>query len=214
MPKIAQSDVNKSHLEVTELQFLNPTPNSVVLTQRVILHSPSKFTPTLDAFSAASYLVTNGTYGPAPMVYIPMPEIHALHPVSNHSVENKKVDIVNLEQLSVYASAILSNEYVETALVGRTPLHLGALPSTVINYNTVTRYKGLNALKGFNVTSVRINATKTDGPNLSGFAFIPVCSSLLLFFSSLLGPHSNSTPPPPPFFFTTPLLTPHRTPQQ
>lgn len=139
---------------------MDPTPNSVVLTQRVILHSPSKFTPTLDSFSAASYLVTNGTLGPEPMVYIQMPQIHALHPVSNHSVENQKVDILSLEQLSAYASAILSSEYVETALIGKTPLHLGALPSTVINYNTVARYKGISpALIPFHSTPIPVLLT-------------------------------------------------------
>jgi cytoskeletal protein RodZ len=46
MPRIAQHDVDKSSLEFTELQFLDPTPNSLVLTQRSNLRNPSRFTPT------------------------------------------------------------------------------------------------------------------------------------------------------------------------
>ncbi|CAG8975707.1 hypothetical protein HYALB_00009114 [Hymenoscyphus albidus] len=180
MPRIAQHDVDASWLEVTELQFLDPTPNSVVLTQRVILHNPSKFTPTLDGFPAANYLVTDGVQGPEPMVYIQFPEIHARKPTSTHSVENQKVDIVNQEQLAAYASSILANENVHSRLIGRTSLHLGALPTVQVNFQDTPSYKGLNGLKGFNVTNVRINATKTDGPNLSGFAFIPNPSNMTI----------------------------------
>src|ERR1700761_1618087 len=103
MPKIAQHGVDESSLEVTDLQFLNPTPDSLDLTQRVILHSPSMYTPTLDAFSAASYLVENGTFAAVPMIYIEMPKIHALHPKSNASVVGQHVTINDLDAVTAYA---------------------------------------------------------------------------------------------------------------
>jgi hypothetical protein len=174
MPKIAQHGVDESWIEVTTLKFLNPTSDSVVLTQDVILHSPSIYTPTLDPFTAASWLVTNGTFGPVPMLYIPMPRIHALHPQSNASVSNLNLTISNLEQVTDYATAIITQENVSTALTGRTNLHEGKLPVVNINFNSTSTYKGLNGLKGFNVTDVIINGSAKAGePNLSGFAFIP-----------------------------------------
>lgn len=174
MPKIAQHGVDESWIEVTALKFLNPTSNSVVLTQEVILHSPSIYTPTLDAFTAASWLVTNGTFGPTPMLNIPMPQIHALHPQSNASVTNINLTIANLEQVTDYATALITQENVTTALTGKTNLHEGKLPVVRINFNSSSTYKGLNALKGFNVTGVIINGSAKAGePNLSGFAFIP-----------------------------------------
>jgi hypothetical protein len=192
MPKIAQHDVDESYMEITALKFLNPTSDSIVLTQEVILHSPSIYTPTLDSFTAASWLVTNGTFGPTPMLMIPMPQIHALHPVSNHSVENLNITIANLQQVTDYATALITQENVTTALTGKTKLHEGKLPVVNINYNSSSTYKGifphvrarsdvwrltavgLNGLQGFNVTDVRVNLTAKAGePNLSGFAFIP-----------------------------------------
>jgi hypothetical protein len=143
MPKIAQKGVDDSSLEVTEFQFRNPTPNSIVLTQKAILHSPSKYTPTLDSFVAASWLVTNGTFGPTPITHITMPKIHALHPQSTQSVVGQEVQISDLDQLTEYATQIIANENVTTALTGKTNLHEGKLPVTTINYNTSSTYKGM-----------------------------------------------------------------------
>jgi cytoskeletal protein RodZ len=174
MPKIAQHGVDESSIEFTEVDFLNPTSESIVLTQKAILHSPSMYTPTLDAFNASLWLLTNGVFGPTPMMYIPMPQIHALHPQSSSGIVGLNVSIANLEQVTEYATTVLTKEYVETALTGRTKLHEGALPTTWINYNSSTTYKGLNGLSGFNVTNVKINVTATPGtPNLQGFAYIP-----------------------------------------
>ena len=142
MPKIAQHGVDESTIEVTELKFLEPTSESVVLSQAVILHSPSIFTPTLDPFTAASWLVTNGTFGPTPMLMIPLPQIHALHPQSNTSVSNMNLTITNLDQVTDFATAIITQEEVSTALTGKTRLHEGKLPAVNINFNSTSTYKG------------------------------------------------------------------------
>jgi len=174
MPKIAQDGVNDSSIEFTDLEFLDPTPNSVVLTQKAILHSPSMYTPTLDAFNASLYLITNGTFASAPILQIHMPKIHALHPKSNVTILGQDLSISNLDQLTDFATAVLTNEEVNTALTGKTNLHLGGLPVVNVNYNTSTTYKGLNGLKGFNVTNALINPEATAGePNLLGDAYIP-----------------------------------------
>jgi hypothetical protein len=144
MPKIAQHGVNESFLIITELQFLNPTSHSVVLTQGAVLHSPSIYTPTLDSFKAASYLVANGTYGAAPMIFLQMPKIHALHPTSTALVSNQLVEVNDLDQLTAYATALLTQQNVTSALTGKTKLHLGKLPTVNINYNTTTTYAGMS----------------------------------------------------------------------
>ncbi|PQE08992.1 pre-mRNA processing factor 4 protein [Rutstroemia sp. NJR-2017a WRK4] len=186
MPKIAQDGVNDASLEITELKFTDPTANSVVISQKGILHSPSMYTPTLDPFNASSYLVTNGTYGAEPMVMIEMPRIHAHHPQGPVSVDQQNVTIMSLDQLSAYTTAVLSSEYVTTALVGKTRLHLGSLPDTTVHYNQTSTYKGLNGLAGFNVTGVKINlAAKAGQPNLSGFAYIPNPSNMTIVMGNV-----------------------------
>lgn len=183
MPAIAQHGINESSLEVTEIEFLSPTSNSLVLNQKAIIHSPSMYTPTLDPFSAASYLVVNGTYATTPIIYIPMPRVHALHPQSSNEVDGAYVtfnDSASLQQVTDYATAVLTNEWVTTALVGKTKLHEGALPVITIKYNKTATYKGLNGLKGFNVTNAKINISATVGPNFSGMAVIPNPSNLTI----------------------------------
>ncbi|KAG0650168.1 hypothetical protein D0Z07_3339 [Hyphodiscus hymeniophilus] len=174
MPHIANHGVKESHLELTELQFLNPTPDTVVLTQKAILHSPSIYTPTLDPFNATLWLVTNGTFATAPLNILTMPRIHALHPKSNASVVNQEVALLSQDQIAEYATQVLSNKNVSTALTGKTNLHEGHLPTLKINYNTTLTYAGLNGLAGFNVTGAKVNFTAATGtPNMKGFAYIP-----------------------------------------
>lgn len=190
MPKIAQDGVNDTELSFYELQFLDPTPDTVTLTQRAKLHSPSIFTPTLDPFTAGLWLVSNETFGPSPFASIDFPRIHALHPDSNVSFAGQVLPILDVDQLSEYATQVLSQEYVTTALTGSTKLHVGKLPVVTINYNSSTKYKALNGLKGFNTTNLKIDfSAKTGEPNLIGNAFIPNPSVMTVEMVSLYARH-------------------------
>lgn len=173
MPKIAQSGVNDSSIEFTGLAFLNPTADTITLTQNATLHSPSMYTPTLDPFNASLYLVTNGQFSTNPMSYVPMPQIHALHPQSSNQL-TRTIPISDLDVLTEYATQVLSQANVTTALTGRTRLHEGKLPVLWVNYNSSSTYTALNGLAGFNVTGVKVNLTAAAGePNLHGYAYVP-----------------------------------------
>jgi hypothetical protein len=142
MPKIAQHDVDRSSLEFKALKFENPSMKEITLTQDGVLHNPSMYTPTLDSFTAGSYLVTNGSFGAKAIIDVQMPEIHATKPKSDQGVFKQVVPIVDIDQLTAYATEVIGNEWVETALAGKTKLHLGALPVVNVNYNSTSRYKG------------------------------------------------------------------------
>ncbi|KAH7386541.1 hypothetical protein BKA64DRAFT_145684 [Cadophora sp. MPI-SDFR-AT-0126] len=173
MPRIAQHQVDDSSLEFREAYFLNPTADSVEVTQNAILHNPSTFTPTLDPFPADLFLVTNGTYASVSMLTLPMPGIHAKKATSA-SIDETVIKVNDLDALGDYAVAVMTQENITTALVGRTKLHLGKLPVQKIKFNSTSTYKALNALKGFNTTDVIIDPLATPGtPNLKGNAFIP-----------------------------------------
>lgn len=145
MPKIAQDGVNDSTLTVTEMQYLDPTPEAVVLTLKATLKNPTMYTPTLDAFNASLHLYSNGTYSDVAMVNVAMPSVHVLKPSSNVTVDSKVAQILNSEELGRFATAVISDENVTTTLVGSTKLHLGKLPTTTVHYNSTTTYKGLFA---------------------------------------------------------------------
>ena len=56
----------------------------------------------------------------------------------------RRYAILSHDEVNAYVAATLKQEYVTSALVGKTKLHLGALPTTDINYNTTTTYKGIS----------------------------------------------------------------------
>jgi hypothetical protein len=199
MPKIAQHGVNESSLSFFNLQFLQPGPTNISLTQSAQLHSPSIFTPTLDPFVAGLWLVTNGTFGPRPFVNIQFPSVHALHPNSNVSFADQVLQILDQDQLAQYAIQVLSQKNVTTALTGTTKLHIGKLPVVSINYNSSTTYASLNGLQGFNTTDLRLVAgAKAGEPNLVGNAFIPN--------PSIMTVEMVSFDAPPPFSIRTVLI--------
>ncbi len=146
MPRIAQNGINGSRITITDLEFRSPTANTLIMTQRAELTDPSMYTPTLDPFSAQLWLLTDGQFGAEPMLALPMPRIHAQRPYVNASVENAFVEIESLDQVTAFATAVLSLETVTTALTGRTKLHLGGLPTTWVKYNTTIVQNGIFAL--------------------------------------------------------------------
>lgn len=187
MPKIAQNQVNDSTLAFDSIEFLDPTPETINLTQVATLYSPSIFSPTLDAFTAEAWLVTNGTFSPTPFFNINLPKIHAkAKGDTTVSVDGQLITYTNLTDVAEYSTQVLTNEYVTTALTGETTLHLGALPSVRVKYNKTITYKGLNGLKGFNVTDARINVSAPAGtPSFRGNAFIPNPSGMTIVMGNV-----------------------------
>jgi hypothetical protein len=142
MPRIAQHGVDDTTLEFTELKFLDPTPDSLSLSQTGIVHNPITYTPTLDPFNASLYLVTNNTFAQDRIMQITIPQIHAMHPTSQSTVVSQTVHIENMDQLTDYSTQVLKNEWIETALTGKTKLHLGKLPVVTVDFNSTSKYKG------------------------------------------------------------------------
>ncbi|TVY87028.1 hypothetical protein LAWI1_G007005, partial [Lachnellula willkommii] len=179
-PNIAQNGVSKARLEVTGLEFFNPTPDSIQVTERIITHNPSMYTPTLDPWSGGTYVVTNGTYSEKAIVYLPVPKTHTLHPVSNAAIVNATVPVNDQDQIALYATQLVKLEKVTTALVGKPLLHIGKLPAIHVKYNATTTYNGMNGLQGFNVTDIKIDPGNTllILPNMNGTAFIPNPSNI------------------------------------
>jgi hypothetical protein len=146
MPRIAQSGVNESSLQFNYMEFLNPTADSITLSESATLSSPSIFTPTLDPFNASIYLVTNGTLAAEPIMYISMPSIHATHPQGNVTINNQVIPIADSDRLIDFATAVLANENVTIAISGSANLHEGALPVVNVSYNSQTTFKGNHCL--------------------------------------------------------------------
>lgn len=180
MPRRAQKEVDHSSLNITEMQYLDPTGDSIVLSQRAVLRNPGRYTPTLDPFEVDFILVTDGVDAPEAVLRVPIPKVHATKPTREIVIENANISFVSLEQATRYTMAVLGSEEVTVALRGDTKLRLGGLPTVNVDYDEVVTFKGLNRLDGFNVTNMLINPEATSGPNMQGVAVVPNPSILTL----------------------------------
>ncbi|KAH0544160.1 hypothetical protein FGG08_001605 [Glutinoglossum americanum] len=169
--------VNKSYLEVTGMVVTNPTKDSVHMQQDVLLHSSSIFHPTLDEFPAALFLESSEP-NIKPFAYLQLPSVHSTKSTAINI--NQTLMITDMGQFSEYSKTVMNSETFRVALRGQTALHLGKLPSTVVQYNEVLTFKGLNKLTGFNIPTYQIVAAKDGGPNMIGKAFIPNPSIMTL----------------------------------
>lgn len=171
VPHIAQDQLNKSDLNITNQVVANPTPQTVDLTLDSVASSNSSFHPTLDSFDAALFL-ENTEPNILPFAYITIPTSKAGKHVEIHA--SQTVNISNMDQFVAYNKLVLQAEEFRVAVRGKMPVKLSGVPKFHVNYNKAVTLKGLNGLKGFAVTNFTVLLTaQSDGTNMLGTVFIP-----------------------------------------
>ncbi|KAI9842711.1 MAG: hypothetical protein M1838_003009 [Thelocarpon superellum] len=177
-PRIAQTGVNESTLEIDSMVLTDPTPTSFHLHQTQVLHNYNMYHPYLDGFNASLFLEDTEP-NIIPFAYIQVPGVSALS--DSPMVLDQTVQIVDLDQYTRYTKLVLQSEEYRVAIRGRPLLHEARYPATYVDYNEVVTLKGLNGLKGFNVTQFQILLSPApDGANLIGTAYIPNPSVLTI----------------------------------
>lgn len=163
IPNKAQSEINRSTIEVTSQEVTNPRPDNIQLKLNTVIRSDSSYHPKIDGFRAALSLKDQ-----KPFVYINIPEVKSKKetPVT----VDQNVELTDMGAFSQYTKTVLASDEFEVYLNGKTDIHLSGLPSMDVNYNKIVKMKGLNKLKGLNITDVRI---------LSGDAILPDRSNLV-----------------------------------
>lgn len=177
IPKKAQHEINASTLEVTSQEVTNPTPDGVHLKLESVIRSGSSYHPTVDGFRAALSLE-----GKSPFLYIDIPT--AKSEAETHVTVDQDVKFASAEAFNEYTKAVLGAEEFKVHLDGKTKVHLKGLPGMDVDYNKVVTMKGLNHLKGLNITSIRVLAGAgnilPDGSNMVGTVYIPNPSVMTL----------------------------------
>jgi hypothetical protein len=170
-PAIAQAGVDKSTLNLTEMILNSPTPNSVVVSQKGILHNYTPFVPHLDAMNVSLFLEdTEPNIKPFAQIEMAAVKSGKQTPVS---IQNQTMRIIDMEQFIRYSGLTMAAKQFRLALRGKTKLKQGAL-HTMVNYNEVLTLKGLNNLDGFQMKGFKILALPNcDGANMVGWVEIP-----------------------------------------
>lgn len=194
-PNIAQRDVNRSTLEITEMEITDPAPDSFHIRLTQVIGSKSSHHPNLDAFEAKISLPEK-----EPFMSLQVP------PVKAEDGAIAKIDqdasLPDGDAFAEYALAVMKQEEVKMIVKGKTGLKLGSLPKTTVTYDKTVTMKALNGLKGFNVTEFElVTPARADGTNMIGNVLIPNPSVMSL---TMVSPqHATPTPTPfPPFPLT------------
>ncbi|MCJ1359101.1 MAG: hypothetical protein MMC33_009101 [Icmadophila ericetorum] len=167
-PKIAQTGVNGSTIEVDSLVLSDPTETSFHLTQTSVVYNGGAYHPLLDAFNVSLNLAGSTT----PYAYITIPSLVAAAQATTNI--DQEVQIANLEAFTEYNIAVVTSETININLNGSTWLHEEKFPATKVNYDKTVTMKGLNNLSGFNLTSFQIlTEPEADGTNMIGTVYIP-----------------------------------------
>jgi hypothetical protein len=194
---MAQHDLDRAELTVTDQVVSDPTPDSVQLRMVTNSHNPSIFRPTLDEFRAALFL-ENTEPNIKPFGYITIPKLYAARDAE--VVVSQPLEIVDMDQFIAYNTLVTQSEKYRVALRGKTKLHLGGLPVVTVNFNKAVEVKGkqyllgpavaliltrrligLNSLKGFRVENMTISLKALPGqPNMEGTLIIPNPSPMTL----------------------------------
>lgn len=178
-PKIAQHDVNDSTLNITEMVISDPTPSSFQLNQTQVIGSHSSYHPEIYAFDAAVSLA--GASAAFATVRVP-----GVKSKDGAVVEvGQLVELSDKDAFGDYAKAVMLNEEVSLNIYGKPGLKEGSLPKTTVTYDKTVTMKGLNKLKGFDVTDFHILLKPENGRNMNGTVYIPNPSVMTITMGNL-----------------------------
>lgn len=135
-PKIAQSQVNDSTLNVTSMVIADPTPNSFHLTQTQVIGSHSSYHPKIYSFLASVSLLGSAHA----FASVQVPEVQSKDGAEVNV--DQDVDLSNADAFGDFAQAVMLNEEVEMNIYGRPGLKEGGLPKTTVTYNKTVTMKG------------------------------------------------------------------------
>jgi len=182
-PAIAQHGVNKSTLDLQSMVLSNPTADSVTVTQNGILHNYTPFVPHLDAMNVSLFLEdTEPNIKPFAQLEMAAVTSGKTTPVS---ITNQTMHILDMDQFIRYTNLTMFSETFRLALRGHTKLTQGALHHEV-QYNEVLTLKGLNNMKGFNISSFTVHLKpEADGANLIGKVYIPNPTIMTIYMGNV-----------------------------
>lgn len=178
-PHIAQSDVNASTVNITQMIITDPTPNSFHLKQTQVLGVSSSYQPTIYSFLAAVSLA-----GAPKFAEVTIPQTTAKNGQVIHL--DQDVHLTNVSAFTDYTKAVMLQANITLDIAGTPKLKLGSLPMETINYDKSVVMTSLNKLHGFNVTKFQILLPAlANGTNMNGTVYIPNPSVMTITMGNL-----------------------------
>lgn len=201
-PRIAQGGINDSTLEITQMKITDPKPDSVQLDLTQVIGTHGSLHPTIYGFNASVSLA--GSSSPFSSVYVPdvQPEGETVVNIS------RRMQWSNETAFAEYVKAVWFNEQVQLNVYGTPELKEGGLPTITVVYNKTVTMKGLNSLKGLNITNFNVLLSQqSDGSNAKGTVNLPNPSVMTVEMGNLTMDLSvNGTPIGQSYFYNVSLV--------
>lgn len=201
-PRIAQGGINDSTLEITQMKITDPKPDSVQLDLTQVIGTHGSLHPTIYGFNASVSLA--GSSSPFSSVYVPdfQPEGETVVNIS------RRMQWSNETAFAEYVKAVWFNEQVQLNVYGTPELKEGGLPTITVAYNKTVTMKGLNSLKGLNITNFNVLLSQqSDGSNAKGTVNLPNPSVMTVEMGNLTMDLSvNGTPIGQSYFYNVSLV--------
>lgn len=178
-PRIARNIVKKARLEISELQALAPTADSIHMVETQTLRTNSSYHSKFYSFQANASLAGEEPYGE-----ITNPEFHAKDGLVFHL--DQHLQFSNVSAYAEFSKAFVMEETFYLNVYAKPHLKEGGLPKISATFNKTIPLTGLSGLKGFNVTDFQIVLSGLpDGHNMNGTVYIPNPSIITIELGNL-----------------------------
>lgn len=181
--------------------YTDPTPNSLQLHLEAAFLNVAGYSPDLDSWNGSLYL--KGRSQPFTTITIPH------FPIADNGTMftiNQRLVLSNEDETLAYTKALITQESVSVAVVGRGGLKQNVLPHIEVNYNLTSTFKGkphfphpsskpfltcspgFNSLKGISVSNLRLASQNSSLPysaNAAGNVTVPNPSNLTVVMGDL-----------------------------
>lgn len=192
IPKVGQSTINKSTLEVDAISITNPSNTNFTFGLNSTIHGDVPVKSHLSPQRLAMYLVRDDGSKSDPFMYLNLTQMD-LHNTIPINVTNYPMEIANITAYKEFTAAALANKYVQMGCSSKPDLYVGSIHNSV-NYEKTVNLTGFNGLKGVTLSNVTFPTEKQeDGATMLTDGIIPNPSRFTLEVVSFSPPNENLT---------------------
>lgn len=185
IPKVGQSTINKSTLEVHSIEITNPSNTGFTFGLNSTIHGDVPVKSHLSAQRLGMYLVRDDGSKSAPFMYLNLTQLE-LHDTIPINVADYPMEISDITAYKEFTAAALANEKVKMGCSSRPDLYVGSIHNTV-NYEKTVTLNGFNGLKGVTLSNVTFPTEKQeDGATMLTDGNIPNPSAFTLEVGTLI----------------------------
>lgn len=152
IPKVGQSTINASTLEVHSISITNPTNTGFTFGLNSTIHGKVPVKSHLSAQRLGMYLVRDDGTKSAPFMYLNLTQME-LHNTIPIIISDYPMEIADITAYKEFTAAALSNKYVQMGCSSKPDLYVGSIHNSV-NYEKTVNLTGFNGLQGVTLSNV------------------------------------------------------------